>query len=268
MPVDKFEETMYVTAYELARDGLSDNQIAKTFGVAYMTFARWCKNHPALADAVARGRHRRDPGDEFTFHNYVYDRLPPNLKEVWDQIEECDDLDSGVERVEALLANGGIRARQHLFLYSLTQSAFNVSKSLRKLNIPRRMYDQWCSNDPDFSALIDEIHTYKKDFFENAFIRQVKQGQIMAVLHAAKTQLRDRGYGDRLEVKHTGTVTHKHSINITDLDLPITVRQAVLQALRRHTEANGHLNAPAPTVAPGVPLLAAPMGTDDVEDGD
>lgn len=259
---DKFERTMYVTAFELARDGLSDNQVAKALGVAWLTLARWCKRDPALTDALARGRHHRDPQDEFKFHDYVYDRLAPKLKETWDKIEECEKLDNGVERIEALLGHAGVRARQHLFVYSLTQSQFNVSKSLRKLNITRHVYDNWCANDPDFAALVDEIHFHKKNFYENAFNRQVKQGQILAVLHAVKTQCRDRGFGDKIEVKHTGTVTHQHTVNITDLQLPLELRQAVLQALRRHTEANGHLAPPGVTVAPGVPLLAHAAGTE------
>lgn len=257
MPVpDKFEETMYVTAYELARDGLSDQQIAKTLGVAGITFKGWCNRRPALADAVARGRYRRDPGDEFTFHNYIYDHLSPHLQEVWKDINACELLENGVERVEALLANTGIRARQHLFLYSLTQSAFNISKSLRKLNIPRRSYEDWCANDPDFAELIDEIHWHKKNFFEQAFIARVKAGDTPAVIHAVKTMCRDRGYSDRVEVVHSGTVTHNHAVNITDLALPIAIRQAVLTALRRHTETTLPGTPPAPTVAPGVPLLA------------
>ncbi len=250
----QFEDTLYVTIYELARDGLSNNQIGKTIGVSRPTFDKWAKR-PAVADALTRGRRGRDPGDEFAFHDYIYDRLEPKLQDLWDKIKECETLPNGVERIEALLESHGMRARQHMFLYALTQSAFNVSKSLRTLNITKRTFEHWCNNDPGFSELMDEIHFHKKNFFENAFIRQVKQGQIMAVLHAVKTQCRDRGYGDQIAVEHTGTITHKHAVVITDLNLPIAIRQAVLQALRHHQET---IQATQPTIAPAVPVLTAP----------
>jgi hypothetical protein len=229
---DKFEATMYVTAYELARDGLSDEQIGRTLGVAGKTFRAWCAKRPALADAVARGRHARDPGEQFTFHQYIYDHLSPHLRELWDEINECEHLENGVERIEALLRGHGIRARQHLFLYALTQSMFNVSQSLRKLGIPRKTFENWVANDPDFAELMDEIHWYKENFFEQAFIGRVAAGDTHAIIHAVKTKCRDRGYNEKIEVEHTGSIATEHRVSIVDLDLPVDVRRAVLDALR------------------------------------
>jgi len=229
---------MYVTAYELARDGLSDAQIGKTLGVAGTTFRNWCKRRPALADAVARGRHQRDPGDEFTFHQYIYDHLPPKMRGLWEEIHECEELENGFERVEALLKNHGIRARQHLFLYALTQSMFNVSQSLRKLNIPRKHYENWRQNDPDFLELMDEIHWHKGNFFEQAFIGRVASGDTAAIIHGVKTKCRDRGYNDKIEIEHTGTITNEHQISIMDLDLDTGTLRKVLDALRAKMEAD------------------------------
>jgi len=223
---------MYVTTYELARDGISDQQIGKALGVAGITFRRWCAQRPALADALARGRHQRNPGDELTFHQYVFDHLSPHLQQLWDDIHACENLDNGVERVEALLKGHGVRARQHLFLYALTQSMFNVSQSLRKLNIPRRMFEDWCRNDPDFTELMDEIHWHKGNFFEQAFIGRVSAGDTNAIIHAVKTKCRDRGYNDKIEVVHSGTIDTGNNVNLADLDLPIEVRKVVLDALR------------------------------------
>lgn len=236
---DKFEPTMYVTAYELARDGLSDERIARNLGVAGKTFRTWCARRPALADAVARGRHRRDPGDEFTFHRYVFDHLSPKLQKVWNDINACQDLPNAVERTEALLGHHGIRARQHLFLYALTQSMFNVSQALRKLCIARKTYDDWRYNDPDFASLMQEIHWHKDNFFESAFIGRVVAGDTHAIIHAAKTKLRHRGYNDKIEIEHTGTVQHEHTVSIADLDLDVATRRAVLQALRAHQRRTG-----------------------------
>lgn len=246
MPVqDKFEATMYVTAYELARDGLSDEQIAKALGVTGITFRRWCRRRPALADATARGRHHRDPAEALTFHEYVYNHLSPNLRDLWGEIQDCQELTNGVERVEALFKHHGIRARQHLFIYALTQSLFNVSGALRKVGLPRKTFESWCANDPEFAELIDEIHWHKQNFFEQAFIGRVAAGDTAAVIHAVKTKCRDRGYNEKIEIEHTGTVHHEHTVSVAELDLPLDTRRAILDALRRHQAATATHPTPA-----------------------
>lgn len=233
---DKFKPTMYVTAYELARSGLSDEQIGRSLGVTGGTLRVWCARRPAFADAISRGRRALTPDESFTFHQYIYDHLSPNLRELWDEINACETLENGIERAEALLAHAGVRARQHLFIYALTQSAFNASQSLRKLCIPRKTFESWCANDPDFAELLDEIHWHKKNFFEQAFIGRVAAGDTHAIIHAVKTKCRDRGYSEKVEVVHSGTVEHRHTVSLAELDLDIDTRRAVLDALRRRNK--------------------------------
>lgn len=233
----KFDATMYVTAYQYALDGMSDEQIGGALGVTGSTFRRWCLNDDALMDAISRGRETIEGQEGGTFVEYVYRHLSPHLRGLWDQINECATLTNGVERVEALLRNGGKHARQHLFIHALAQSCFNVSASMHKLGVSRKMYDDWCHNDPEFAALIDEMHWHKENFFETAFIGRVAAGDTTAIIHAARTQLRGRGYNDKIEVEHSGTVRHEHAVAITDLPLPLEVRRVVLDALRAHTEA-------------------------------
>jgi len=189
-----------------------------------------------LADAVARGRHYGTPGNELTFQEYVYDQLSPAMRELWNKISECELLDSPAERVAALLANHGKQARQHLLIYALTQSMFNVSQSLRKLGISRKLYDSWKANDPEFAELCNEIHWHKNNFFEHAFIGRVQAGDTAAIIHAVKTRCRDRGYNEKIEVEHTGTITHEHTVTLADLDLPLDVRRAILDALRKRQQ--------------------------------
>ena len=239
---DKFRQTMYVTTYELARGGMSDEQIAGTLGVAGKTFRTWCARRPALRDALQRGREYREHGNEATFHDYIYNHLSPEMRLLWDEINECEQLPNGYERVEALLSNHGKRTRQHLFLYALTQSMFNVSQSLRRLCIPRKTYETWRANDPEFTELMGEIHWHKQNFFEQAFITRVAAGDTAATIHAAKTVLRDRGYNEKIEVEHTGNITTTEVVvNVAELDLDLDTRRALLQALQRRT---ANLDAP------------------------
>jgi len=234
---DKFKDTYYVAAYEYAAEGMSDNQMAKAIGVSLPTLQRWFSRYPAMKDAVKRGRKRggaADGGGTATIHNYVYQHLPPELRELWDEIRQCSREHgpaNGAERLEAMLAKGGKRARQHLFLHALTQTGFNVSKAMKLLNVPRSLYDKW-RKEPEFADLVDEMQWHMDNFFEAAFFKRVKAGDTSAIIHAAKTRLRPRGYGDRVEIEHSGEISMRNAIDITMLNLPLPVRAAVLEAVR------------------------------------
>lgn len=237
---DKFKDTMYVTVYALAREGMPDEQIGLTLGVAGQTFRNWCARRPALRDALKRGRaiaSGSDGGKEF--REYVYDHLPENLQKLWDEINACEKLRNGVDRVRSLLERGGVHARQHLFLYALTQYGFNVSRAVQKVAISRKTYEDWVAHDPGFAELVDEIHWHKQNFFENAFLDLVSWRNPAAVIHGVKTQCRERGYNEKIEVEHSGSVELRNTVNLTDLDLDLETRKKILDALKRKNAADG-----------------------------
>lgn len=235
----KFDDTVYVTAYELARDGHSDTQVAKAMGVTYLTFRAWKRKYPALVDALERARRYKTPTNNFTFQDYVYERLEPEHRAMWDSIMAWETIPGGYEMIEAMLANEGTQTRQALFIHALTQTAFNISKAMRLIGVPRRVYEDWRKNDPDFAALVEEIFWHKKNFFEQAFIGRVAAGDTPAIIHAVKTQCRDRGYNDKIEVEYSGTVDHTHTIDLATLDLDVTTRRAILEAMRKRDNPEG-----------------------------
>lgn len=250
MAQSKFTPYMYVQAYELARGGMSDEQIAKSLGVAGNTFRAWCRQKPALADALARARAARNPEGQPTFHQYVFDHLSPELREIWSEIEFYGEDANGIEMIDAMLKNHGVRVRQHLFLYALTQSMFNVSQSLRRLCIPRKTFEAWVANDPEFAELMDELHHHKKNFFESAFIGRVAAGSDACIIHAAKTQLRDRGYNDKIEIEHTGHVTADTAVPFEELDLDLDTRKKIRDAMRARATAIANGTPPVIDLVP------------------
>ncbi len=231
----KFHPEMYVAAFELSRGGMSCAGIAKALGVAPKTFQLWCRVKPALGKAVQRGRRGRAPGEEFNFHEYVFEQLSPHLQEVWVEIHRSELETNGTAMVEAMLANQGKRVRQQLFIYALTSSNFNVSQSLRRLNIPRKTYESWVANDTEFAELMSEIQWHKKNFFEAAGMALVARGDVPMTMFALKTQCRDRGWGEKTEIVHSGEVkaSAEVTVKIEELDLDIDTRQALLVAMRK-----------------------------------
>lgn len=229
----RWDDTMYVTCYELARQGSSDTEIAHTLGVTSGVFKKWAGQKPALGDALARAR---EGVNSEGFTGYVYKRLPGQLKRAWDRLQRLDYDESDLAAtgsVKAALKQVSKRGRQHLFLHALVQCNWNVSEACGRVGISTHTYKKWCDNDADFSDLLAEFHTYKKDYYESALVKLVGKGNSAAVIFANKTQNRDRGYGDTVVHEHTGSVQHNHTvISITSLNLPDEVKAQLLEAMR------------------------------------
>ncbi len=51
-----WNDKYYVRVFQLARDGMSDEEIAKSMGVDLKTFKSWRKERPALSESLRQGR--------------------------------------------------------------------------------------------------------------------------------------------------------------------------------------------------------------------
>ena len=234
----KWQESHYVTAYQLARSGLTEHRIAGALGISQPTLIAWKASRPAFADAIARGqRDGQGPGgDKLDFAQYVFQHLPPDLQDLWETLEVAHLHPNGAARVAALMDKQGQRVRQHILVYALTHCNFNMSAALRQCAIPKRTLDNWCQQDPDFAALLDEIHWHKKNFFENQLLALVATGDSPAVIFANKTFNRDRGYNERVEVDVTGSVDIAHQqVPLDSLNLSLDARRAILAAVQAAT---------------------------------
>ncbi len=245
----KWRDEHYVTIHTLARSGMGFAEIARVIGVTKKTMTSWRKARPAVEDAFKRGRKGNEKRKENpqTFIEYVYEHVPEHLQECMDEILACAQEGTGVARVEALLRNQGKQARQHLFMHSLVTANFNASRACSMVNISRQTLEDWILKDPDFGDLMDEIHWHKKNYCEAGLFSMIDEGNVNAIIFANRTLNKDRGYSEKVEIEVSGTVQHNHTvIAIDSLDLPLPVRQTLLDAIRagkmKILETNGATN--------------------------
>lgn len=231
----KWEDWMYVKAYEMARDGMTDTSIAKALGVSSALMTQWKRKKPLLRLFLEEARKGKELSNASeTYQDFVYKRLPENLKPLWNEIQACSNAPGGIRKMEAMLRQSGKRARQHLFIYALPACNFNMTEACRKVNISRDTLNAWILREPKFAEMIQFLHEAKKDFFEGALVKLVKQGNANATMFANKTFNRDRGYGEKIQHEVSGTVEHKHTmVNIEDLHLPLEFRKQLLDYVRR-----------------------------------
>jgi hypothetical protein len=200
--------------------------------VDHKTFAGWVRTKPALKGALERARktpderHREGYG---TFRDFVYARLPARLRRLWDEVNKVAEGATRKERARALLGGERSCVLQHLFLYALVSCNFNAAEACRKVGISRSTYVGWCQ-DADFAGLLDGMNDAKKDFFESALIRLVREGDTSAIIFANRTINRDRGYGDKVPVNGCGAFDQDHTVGLEEL--PLDLRVQLLKAVR------------------------------------
>lgn len=235
-----WKDEFYVLAYDLAKAGMTDCSIAKALGVTQTTFDKWKREKTALANALATGRTKQDrvkgetQGE--TLQDYVYKRLPEALKELWDDLNSIDKINPGPERVERLLREQSKRVRQHLFVHALLMHAFNASEACRLVNISRPILQYWNATDPTFAELVQDILWHKKNYFESRLVELVQEGNPLVTMMVNRTLNRDRGYGDKVEIKHSGSIDQKHQVTVKSLNLSLDTRKELLERMRKVRE--------------------------------
>jgi hypothetical protein len=228
-----YRDTHLITIYQLAKSGATDDAIAQALGVDAMTIRNWKREHPAVKDALKRGRSGSNARtNEETFKDFAYGHLPDDLRALWEKIMLAPEEPNPTRYLELLLEKQGKISRQRLFIHALIHSNFIQSKALRILGYHRSTVSQWIEAEPEFGEMLREMETLKDDFFEEAFLDLVQRRDSPAVIYAAKTKLRKRGYGDKVELKIDAPIspTTPHAVPLAALSL--SARKEILANLR------------------------------------
>lgn len=85
------------------------------------------------------------------------------------------------------------------FLEVFKEKLGNVSISCRVFGIDRSLFYKWYASDEDFKTKADAVKEVRKDFIENALMQRINAGDTTAIIFAAKTICKDRGYVEKVE---------------------------------------------------------------------
>ena len=232
--MSKYDPRMLITIYELVKEGATKPEIASVLEISVYTLRTWYKTKPEVRDAVKRGQARKGKSNGADLKEFIYAQLPVELQELWEEIDEMSTNPSMLGRMEAILRNAGKESRQHLFLFSLTTNGFDLSRALKKVNISKRTFDNWCENDLNFMELVQEIEFHKKNFFDSHLVRLVSCGNPAATIFANKTFNKDI-YSEKIGIEVSGSVDHKHVVHLDVESLPRELKRELLKALPPET---------------------------------
>lgn len=87
-------------------------------------------------------------------------------------------------------------------LEALNNSSGIVASACKAANISRFTFYKWYNEDEEFREKVDDVRELQKDFAEALILKKMKEGDTTMIIFYAKTQMKDRGYSERVE--HTG----------------------------------------------------------------
>lgn len=238
-----WNDAYYLQTFLLLAEGYSETKARTLIGASEQRWKGWKRRKPALRAAIKKGREWKDnnaqilPDNERpeNFHDYVIGHLSPEMRRVWAEIEHLEDAgEEGWTSIKKLLQENGKQFRQSLFVYALTKSRFDMTNAMKKSMINLRTYEKWIKEDEGFRELVREISFHRGNFFENALMNQVQMGDTQAIIFANKTQNKERGYGDSMQVEHTGNIQHTAvQISLDELNLPPESIRSILTTLKQ-----------------------------------
>lgn len=85
------------------------------------------------------------------------------------------------------------------FLKVFEKALGNVTVACTNFGIERQTFYNWYNADEEFRTACDAVKEKRKDFIESALDKRIQAGDTTAIIFAAKTQCKDRGYTEKIE---------------------------------------------------------------------
>jgi len=229
-----------IDIYNMVKDGFSDKNMAKHFGITCSCFCNWKKRYKSVQYAIKKATKDRKSVNDMDWSEYIKNKIPDHLKPLWKEITQFERDASGYDLARQLLKKKPARIRQELLCHAILACNFNMTKALRKTGVTRSMVNYWTENDPEFIQLLNEIKDIKGDLFEEGLFRLVRAGDSGAIIFGNKTLNRKRGYGEHV------TTSFEANINVTalplhELDLAPDILRAILEAVNKKKQIDSNV---------------------------
>lgn len=75
-----------------------------------------------------------------------------------------------------------------------------VANACEVVGVSRGTFYNWCKEDEEFKAQVDEINEATLDFVESKLLENIKKGEVTSIIFYLKTKGRNRGYQERAEI--------------------------------------------------------------------
>jgi hypothetical protein len=103
----------------------------------------------------------------------------------------------------------GMAPRKKKMIEALSKHLGIITSACQEVGLTRETHYQWLKNDKDYADAVSALETKKDDVIEKAFLSLVIDKNPQAVIHAVKTKLKHRGYGEDPLINNQSSYTFK-----------------------------------------------------------
>lgn len=132
------------------------------------------------------------------------------------------DLERDKTMVEAR-----VRANKLKLLENLELSLGIVTTACRNSGLSRETFYAYIKDDPVFAQCVAEVKDIKHDFVESKLLQAIKEGREASIIFYCKTQMRHRGYVERVENINLNLASYDLLRKDPDLLTPDELQQAI-----------------------------------------
>lgn len=111
-----------------------------------------------------------------------------------------------------------------------------VQTATEKVGITRQTHYNWLKEDESYREAVENISEIKLDFVESALFKKIQAGDTTAIIFAAKTLGKKRGYAEKIEVEQRGVNLNIGVSKEEAQEILANLSDAELEVLERVTE--------------------------------
>ena len=100
-----------------------------------------------------------------------------------------------------------LSVKQKAFLAEYASNGFNISEACKEVDIVRANHYHWLEKNIQYCTKFKEIEESITDRYEKMLLQQCEEGNVQATIFYLKTKGRKRGYTEKTEIKHSGSIT-------------------------------------------------------------
>lgn len=95
---------------------------------------------------------------------------------------------------------------------ALEENNGNVSAAARSLGCARQSIYDYINKYDEIAEVLDDAREQIVDKAEEALMRQITHGDTTAIIFTLKTRGRGRGWGEKIETEHSGTIEYRFQV--------------------------------------------------------
>ena len=92
---------------------------------------------------------------------------------------------------------------------ALEKSLSVVTTACKQVGINRSTHYEWLKNDEEYAKEVKNLENIVLDFAESQLHEQIRDGNTTATIFLLKTKGKKRGYVERQEIQHDGSIESK-----------------------------------------------------------